>query len=100
MHTRNDTSERGGYSVYVPEDYDPARAYPLVMALHGGAGHGRLFLWSWLREARGRGVILVAPTATGDTWSLMEPDGGQRTSGAACWKRSHSAGWSTGRVCC
>ena len=73
MHFGNDTQQRGGYSVYVPEDYDPIRAYPLVMALHGGSGHGRLFLWSWLREARGRGVILVAPTATGDTWSLMEP---------------------------
>jgi phospholipase/carboxylesterase len=73
LHFDNETDERGGYSVYVPEDYDPANAYPLVMALHGGAGHGRLFLWSWLREVRGRGVILVAPTATGDTWSLMEP---------------------------
>jgi phospholipase/carboxylesterase len=73
MHVANDTSERGGFSVYVPEDYDPARHYPLVMALHGGSGHGRLFLWSWLREVRGRGVILVAPTAMGDTWSLMEP---------------------------
>ncbi|MGC1413092.1 MAG: hypothetical protein WA864_29605 [Acetobacteraceae bacterium] len=73
MHVANETSERGGFSMYVPEDYDPAHAYPLVMALHGGAGHGRLFLWSWLREARGRGVILVAPTAIGDTWSLMEP---------------------------
>jgi phospholipase/carboxylesterase len=73
MHVANDTGERGGHSVYVPEDYDPARVYPLVMALHGGAGHGRLFLWSWLREARGRGVILVAPTAMGDTWSLMDP---------------------------
>ncbi len=74
IHARNDIGERGGFSVYVPEDHDPARAYPLVMALHGGSGHGRLFLWSWLREARGRGVILAAPTATGDTWSLMEPD--------------------------
>ena len=73
LHFGNETSERGGFSVYVPEDYDPARAYALVMALHGGAGHGRLFLWSWLREVRGRNVILVAPTATGDTWSLMEP---------------------------
>jgi phospholipase/carboxylesterase len=73
MHVANDTTERGGFSVYVPEDYDPARAYPLVMALHGGSGHGRLFLWSWLREARGRGIILTAPTAIGDTWSLMEP---------------------------
>jgi len=74
MHAGNETGERGGFSVYVPEDYDAARAHPLVMALHGGAGHGRLFLWSWLREARGRGVILVAPTAMGDTWSLMQPE--------------------------
>ena len=44
-----------------------------MVALHGGAGHGRLFLWSWLREARGRGVILATPTAMGDTWSLMQP---------------------------
>lgn len=74
MHAGNGTGERGGFSVYVPEDYDPARAHPLVTALHGGAGHGRLFLWSWLREARSRGVILVAPTAMGDTWSLMQPE--------------------------
>jgi phospholipase/carboxylesterase len=73
MHVGNETRERGGFSLYVPEDYDPARTYPLVVALHGGSGHGRLFLWSWLREARGRGVILVAPTAIGDTWSLMDP---------------------------
>jgi phospholipase/carboxylesterase len=72
MHFANHTSERGGFSVYVPEDYDPGRAHPLVMALHGGSGHGRLFVWSWVREARSRGVILVAPTAIGQTWSLME----------------------------
>ncbi len=73
MHVDNEATQRGGFSVYVPEDYDAAHAYPLVMALHGGSGHGRLFLWSWLREVRGRRVILVAPTAMGDTWSLMEP---------------------------
>ena len=28
----------------------------------------------WVREARSRGVILVAPTAIGQTWSLMEPE--------------------------
>jgi phospholipase/carboxylesterase len=64
-HVGNDRNERGGFSVYVPEYYDPSVRYPLVMALHGGAGHGRLFLWTWIREARGRGLILVAPTATG-----------------------------------
>ena len=74
VHAANNTNERGGFSVYLPEDYDPARAHPLVMALHGGSGHGRLFLWSWVRGARSRGVILIAPTAIGQTWSLMEPE--------------------------
>jgi len=73
-HVANETTDRGGFSVYVPEDLPPDRPAPLVMALHGGAGHGRLFLWSWLRAARSRGAILVAPTSTGDTWSLMDPE--------------------------
>jgi phospholipase/carboxylesterase len=74
FHFENDTGTRGGFSVYVPEYLTRDRPVPVVFALHGGSGHGRVFLWSWLREARSRGVILVAPTASGDTWSLMEPD--------------------------
>jgi phospholipase/carboxylesterase len=74
FHSRNETTERGGFSVYVPENHHPGRPCPLIVALHGGAGHGRLFLWSWLREARTRGAILIAPTAIGSTWSLMDPD--------------------------
>lgn len=35
---------RQGYAVYLPKDYDPARAYPLVVALHGGSANGNLFL--------------------------------------------------------
>ena len=46
----------------------------MIFALHGGSGHGRLFLWNWFTEARSRGMIVVAPTATGSTWSLMDPD--------------------------
>jgi phospholipase/carboxylesterase len=67
-------TERGGFWLYVPENYVPNRAWPLVMALHGGSGTGRLFLWSWLRDARSRGAILVAPTSVGSTWALMGPD--------------------------
>jgi phospholipase/carboxylesterase len=73
-HFDNETGSRGGFSVYVPEYLTGSTPSPVVFALHGGSGHGRVFLWSWLREARSRGVILVAPTATGDTWSLMEPE--------------------------
>lgn len=65
FHHVNGLDQRGGFSLYVPEDYTPERAWPLVMALHGGAGHGRLFLWSWLRDARSRGAIVVARPRSG-----------------------------------
>jgi phospholipase/carboxylesterase len=79
VHDHNEPGSRGGFSLYVPEYCTPERAWPLVMALHGGSGHGRGFLWSWLRDARSFGAILVAPTATGgasnkSTWALMGED--------------------------
>jgi phospholipase/carboxylesterase len=74
MHDHNEPGSRGGFSLYVPEYYTPDRAWPLVMALHGGSGNGRGFLWSWLRDARSHGAILIAPTATGPTWALMGDD--------------------------
>lgn len=66
--------ERGGFWLYVPEHYSPDRTWPLVMALHGGSGTGRQFLWSWLRDARSRGAILAAPTSVGGTWALTGED--------------------------
>jgi phospholipase/carboxylesterase len=74
IHDHNEPGDRGGFSLYVPEYYSPDRTWPLVMALHGGSGNGRGFLWSWLRDARSLGAILVAPTATGHTWALMGGD--------------------------
>jgi phospholipase/carboxylesterase len=75
LHTDGqDTDARGGFSLYVPERYDGSRAWPLVVALHGGAGSGRDFLWTWVREARSRRFLLLAPTARRSTWSLMGPD--------------------------
>ena len=69
-----EAGEREGLWLYVPETYTRERAWPLVMALHGGSGTGRLFLWSWLRDARSRGAILVSPTSIGSTWALMGAD--------------------------
>jgi phospholipase/carboxylesterase len=74
LHDHNEPGSRGGFSLYVPEYYTPDRVWPLVMALHGGSGNGRGFLWSWLRDARSQGAILVAPTASGNTWALMGED--------------------------
>ncbi len=80
FHDHNEPGSRGGFSLYVPEYYSPDRAWPLVMALHGGSGNGRGFLWSWLRDARSHGAILIAPTATGNasnsktTWALTGED--------------------------
>ncbi|MEE8079232.1 MAG: hypothetical protein V3T18_09565, partial [Pseudomonadales bacterium] len=74
MHADNAATDRGGFSLYVPEYYDAAVELPLVVALHGGSGHGRSFLWSWLRDARSRGVIVASPTSIDATWSLMGPD--------------------------
>jgi phospholipase/carboxylesterase len=71
---RSRSGERGGFSLYVPERYDPSRAWPLVVALHGGSGTGDDFLWSWLTEARGRGFLVLSPTSLGSTWSLAGPD--------------------------
>jgi phospholipase/carboxylesterase len=69
-----DGAQRGGFCLYVPERYDGTADWPLVVALHGGSGTGDDFLWTWLREARGRRFLLLAPTAVGATWAMMGPD--------------------------
>lgn len=66
----NAPEQRGGFTLYVPESFSADEPLPLVVALHGGSGHGADFLWSWLREARSRRCLLLAPTSRGSTWSL------------------------------
>ncbi len=66
--------ERGGYWMYVPEWYDESRSWPVVIALHGGSGHGREYLWTWLREARSRGFVLISPSSADRTWSFEGED--------------------------
>ncbi len=70
----NALDSRGGFSLYVPESYDSNDVLPLIVALHGAYGHGAEFIWTWLREARSRRSILMAPTSLGSTWSFNGPD--------------------------
>ncbi len=74
LHADNTRDTRGGFSLYVPETWDGVAAMPLIVALHGGHGHGRDFVWTWLREARARQVLVLAPTSVGRTWSMMGDD--------------------------
>lgn len=74
FHFDGEPQARGGYSVFAPDDYTPDAFWPLIMALHGGSGSGRRFVWSLLREARSYGAVLVTPTSIGETWNLHEPE--------------------------
>ena len=74
IHRDNAREKRGGCSLYVPEYYDSTVSYPLIVALHGGSGHGRDFLWNWIVEARTRGAIVLSPSSKDRTWSLMGRD--------------------------
>ncbi len=73
LHFDNKAGQRGGFSLYVPEYHD-GETRPLIVALHGGSGHGRSFLWSWLRDARTRGAVLASPSSQERTWNLMDPN--------------------------
>jgi phospholipase/carboxylesterase len=74
VHRAGTDEQRGGFHLYVPESLDLSQPRPLVIALHGGSGLGRDFVWTWLREARGRRFLLLAPDSRGPTWSLDAPD--------------------------
>lgn len=71
---RESAEDRGAVTLYVPEYYLDTRDWPLIVALHGGSGTGRGFVWSWLREAKSRGYLLAAPSSRGSTWA-PEDDG-------------------------
>lgn len=73
-HFANDRDQRGGFSLYVPEAIEIGTRLPLVIALHGGSGHGHDFVWTWLKSARARGAMVLSPTSVGRTWALQTPD--------------------------
>ncbi|MEW6300645.1 MAG: lipase family protein [Thermodesulfobacteriota bacterium] len=67
------TDAHGEYSLYVPENYDPGRRWPLIIALHGGHGRGDDYLLTWLRPAKSKGYLVLAPKSLDRTWSIHQP---------------------------
>ena len=58
------------YVLFVPEDYSPDERRPLVIALHGAAGTGDRYVFTWARHAQQQGCLVLAPTIEeGSGWS-------------------------------
>ena len=75
-HMSNEKHMRGGFSVYVPETYDATDPAPLIIAMHGGSGHGRDFLWTWLAYVAeqwniDRERIMLTGMSDGGTFSYV-----------------------------
>ncbi len=80
---------RQGYAISLPKDYDPTRAYPLMITLHGGSANGNLFLgvvlgnnmnwkeydahlWDEFSPRVASNFIMVAPDGFGQVlWRFM-----------------------------
>ncbi|MBX3190758.1 MAG: hypothetical protein KF819_27420 [Labilithrix sp.] len=73
--TTHETLTFGGverrYILSVPNDYDPGRAYPLVMEFHGnpGTAQGMLDAFPFDRASQGEAIV-VYPNAAGQDWDL------------------------------
>ncbi|MBI3271999.1 MAG: hypothetical protein HYZ53_23600 [Planctomycetes bacterium] len=56
--------------LFVPKAYDPGRAWPLVIGLHGIWGHGDQIVNALREEAERRGYLLACPTTKVPWWSV------------------------------
>lgn len=70
LHPLTLGNKRDSY-LYVPEQYDPARPAPLALMLHGAGGHAHHGLALLKHLADDKGLILVAPASTGQTWDVI-----------------------------
>ncbi|HQY60449.1 MAG TPA: hypothetical protein PK141_03575 [Polyangiaceae bacterium] len=59
------------YSLFVPDDYAPTKAYSLVFAFHGDGGTGAALQRSMKLDAvSAGGALVVYPDGVGKTWNL------------------------------
>lgn len=62
------------YGLYVPPSYRPARAYPLVICLHGAGFNGDNYLERW-QPRLGDAYILACPSIDDGAWWTREGEG-------------------------
>ena len=56
------------YTVVVPEGYDPAQPWPLILALAGGRGDGAKYAPFWRQALGGKDYIVVCPVGRDPWW--------------------------------
>ncbi len=64
-------SQEMSYALYVPKDYDPALAYPLIVCLHGAGFNGDSYIDRW-QSRLGEKSLLVCPSMRGGAWWSSE----------------------------
>lgn len=57
--------------LYLPQYFDVERPHPLVLLLHGSGGHAHQGLEILKDLADEKGLILMAPASTGQTWDAI-----------------------------
>ncbi len=67
--------QRSAYSLYVPEHYTPYKEWPLIVCLHSGYSREDDYLLTWLRAAKSKGYMLLAPKSVRETWSAIRLPG-------------------------
>jgi len=56
------------YTAIIPEGYDPARKWPLILALAGGRGDGAKYAPFWRRVLKGQTYLIVCPKGRDPWW--------------------------------
>jgi predicted esterase len=62
---------RAGAVLYVPQSYEPRRAVPLIVLLHGAGGGPEKLIQLLTPHADRTGTIVVAPKSLGQSWDLI-----------------------------
>src|SRR5689334_15675151 len=60
--------------LFVPSTYDPKRAAPFCLALHGATGSGDSMLRNTREAAEKHGVVVLSPSSRDFTWDAIRGD--------------------------
>jgi predicted esterase len=72
-HVLAETGDRRSI-LFVPKSFDPRRAAPFYLALHGATGSGDSMLRGTRAAAESHGVVVLSPSSHDFTWDAIRTD--------------------------